>query len=330
MTAQLLDQNGNPITSGIEYVDWGMSSTNSIGTFINVNELNADFKPLNTGTGNIYVNIWYNGQNYIGSVPALVNNDSCNQPVGGNPNPDNIDHNSPGSAPQCTDQKPGSAPVITNAQVTGDGEVTIYWNKANDPITYYLISYGDAPGKEQFGVPNAGDKNTTQYTVKGLTNGVTYYFKVKAVNGCTPGEFSNELSAGSGNSIVTSGTGFSRDEIVDELPTREEETLPSTSPSATPEGEVLGADDFKPAVALSCQNPWWWWLVMLGSFVGLTSAAIIGAQDKENWRKIALPTSIIATVLIILFFCDKLLWIAILAGLGILSYVFKSILNQDK
>lgn len=113
-----------------------------------------------------------------------------------------------GGAPSCGDAKPGSAPALTGASADTNS-VTLTWSQAEGPVTYYLITYGISPGTQQFGNPNVGGAGTTGYTVSGLSGGVTYYFKVRAGNGCAPGDFSNELSATPGGGFVAGpATGF--------------------------------------------------------------------------------------------------------------------------
>jgi len=108
------------------------------------------------------------------------------------------------SSPVCTDIAPASAPVLTNA-VAGINSVTLFWNEANGPLTYYLIAFGTQPGVSLYGNPNIGGLGTTSYTVTNLSAGQLYYFKVRAGNGCMPGSFSNELSAVPlGTSLATS------------------------------------------------------------------------------------------------------------------------------
>lgn len=112
--------------------------------------------------------------------PSQPSNNPASQP--GNP-----------QAPVCGDNKPTSAPRIVSAVSNQPNQVVLVWSKANDPVSYYLIAYGTKPGKPEFGNPNIGDKNAIIYTVKGLSGGATYYFKVRAGNGCMSGEFSNEV-----------------------------------------------------------------------------------------------------------------------------------------
>jgi hypothetical protein len=137
------------------------------------------------------------------------------------------------SAPSCNDTKPGSAPTLTRA-VAGVNSVTLFWTAGSDPVSYYLVTYGTTAGAQTYGNPNVGGKGTTSYTVSGLSGGRTYFFKVRAGNGCTPGDFSNEVSAAPAGGFVTGqATGF----IPGVLGT-ETQVLPSPSPSP----QTLGAE----------------------------------------------------------------------------------------
>lgn len=97
-------------------------------------------------------------------------------------------------APTCNETKPGSAPTLLLAKADVNN-VTLNWTKALDPVTYYLVTYGTSSSFYKFGNPNIGGKDTTSYTVYNLSGGRRYYFRVRAGNGCAPGDFSNELSA---------------------------------------------------------------------------------------------------------------------------------------
>ena len=109
------------------------------------------------------------------------------------------------AAPICTANKPGSAPIITST-VSRDNSVTLTWSKAGNPVTKYLVAYGTKSGSIEYGNPNVGDENTTNYTIKGLSGGTKYYFKIKAINDCMPGDWSNEVSATAKGKLITTVT----------------------------------------------------------------------------------------------------------------------------
>ncbi len=121
------------------------------------------------------------------------NNDN-NGNNGNSNNGNNGGNNGGGGSPSCNDTKPSKAPFLKSAVVTAPNEVTLTWTKAGDPVTYYLVSYGLKSNKGLYGNPNIGGKDTTSYKVKGLSANQTYFFKVRAGNGCVPGDFSNEVS----------------------------------------------------------------------------------------------------------------------------------------
>jgi len=121
------------------------------------------------------------------------------------------------AAPACTATKPASAPTITSA-IGGENSVTLTWSKAGNPVTKYLVAYGTKSGSIEYGNPNVGNADTTSYTIKGLSGGTKYYFKVKAINDCTPGDWSNEVSSMASGKLITTitNTGAGTTEITTE------------------------------------------------------------------------------------------------------------------
>ena len=91
------------------------------------------------------------------------------------------------SAPVCNDTAPGGAPTLISAISNGANSVTLTWTPAPGPVTYYLLTYGTSPGAQTYGNPNIGGHDTTSYTVNGLSGNTTYYFQIRAGNGCTRG-----------------------------------------------------------------------------------------------------------------------------------------------
>jgi fibronectin type 3 domain-containing protein len=80
----------------------------------------------------------------------------------------------------------------------GDSKVTLSWNapaSGGAPINGYIIYQGTSPGGETGTPVNGSPVTDTSFTVTGLTNGTTYYFKVVAVNAAGLSPLSAEASA---------------------------------------------------------------------------------------------------------------------------------------
>lgn len=104
--------------------------------------------------------------------------------------------------PVCNDTVPQGAPFL-RVSSTGTNSVALSWSQGEGPMSYYLVAYGTSRGVPQYGNANIGGQGTTSYTVSGLSGGRTYYFKVRAGNGCAPGPYSNEVSATPGGAVLT-------------------------------------------------------------------------------------------------------------------------------
>lgn len=102
-------------------------------------------------------------------------------------------------APSCNSQAPSSAPKIISAVTTGKNEITLSWTKAGDPANNYVIAYGVQKGKPLYG---ASIGNVTTFSVKGLSGGFTYFFKVRGGNDCQPGAYSQELAVKVGGKFI--------------------------------------------------------------------------------------------------------------------------------
>ena len=132
----------------------------------------------------------------------------------------------PEASTSCTDATPGGTPQLNSAVTNGNNQIILTWTDAPDPVSNYLISYGLESGKYIYGNPNVGGQGTTTYTVGALSPGTTYYFVVEANNGCTSGDYSNEVSAtttGSSGTVLSANSDTSSDT-----------STPSVTPSVTP------------------------------------------------------------------------------------------------
>lgn len=160
--------------------------------------LGQGFISGNSGTSWTLRNSGNGDHRFITYIRALLSSSSGSTSGSGSPEFSAV------GPPTCHDTKPGSTPTLLSAEVAGENQVKLTWAKASGSVSYYLITYGTSAGLQQYGHPNVGDSNTTSFIIKGLSTGKAYYFKVRAGNGCTPGDFSNELSAKPTGQILTS------------------------------------------------------------------------------------------------------------------------------
>lgn len=93
-----------------------------------------------------------------------------------------------------------SVPGTFTASSDKSGEVTLKWNLSTN-IDRYDLLYGLNSGKiakdYQYGAAKIGDAASSSYTVKGLSSGKTYYFRLATYCGGDrrPASLSNEVSA---------------------------------------------------------------------------------------------------------------------------------------
>lgn len=189
---------------------------------------------------------------------------------------------------ECNDPPPGGPPILLSA-VPGTNTVTLTWSPAPDPVTYYLVAYGTSPGVYQYGNPNVGDHNTTSYTVYGLSGDQTYYFAVRAGNGCMPGPFSNELST-TPLGIFISGPALGFEEGI--LGAADEETPP---PTPTPSGETKGVTE-----ECITERPYLPWLLLI--LQAVTLLLIEFFSDKNQIKRKRILATLVTLIPIILFY----------------------------
>jgi fibronectin type 3 domain-containing protein len=88
-------------------------------------------------------------------------------------------------------------PPVQPVAIGGDARVSLSWqtpgSNGGSPITNYKIYRGTSPGGESWLATVGGD--VLSYTDTAVTNGVTFYYYVTAVNIVGEGGFSNEVSA---------------------------------------------------------------------------------------------------------------------------------------
>ncbi|OGK62092.1 hypothetical protein A2334_04500 [Candidatus Roizmanbacteria bacterium RIFOXYB2_FULL_38_10] len=129
----------------------------------------------------------------------------------------------------CYDSAPGSTPRLTSATSNGQTQITLTWTPAANPVTRYLLSYGLTSGQYIYGNPNVGEQGASSYTVGSLSPGKRYYFAIQAVNGCTSGSFSNEISATAGETFTYTPTLTQTPTIEITSPTKSQDNVTPTS-----------------------------------------------------------------------------------------------------
>jgi len=172
------------------------------------------------------------------------------------------------SAPVCNDTKPGIPTNFIASPGLGAGQVSLSWTPPDPPYTYFLIAYSDNPDGFKWGNPNVG--SGTSYVVSGLGSG-TYYFWVRAQNGCMPGDFVGPESPGA---IAGLGTGGPAIGFVEGVLGVEKEKVEGEMGGgiASAAGEVGGAK------APICP---FWWIVLLGQTLFLAGFHFLGI--KKPW-----------------------------------------------
>lgn len=163
------------------------------------------------------------------------------------------------STPTCNDTKPAGVPILLSA-TAGVNSVKLTWSEGTGPLSYYLVAFGTASGLQQYGNPNIGGPGTTAYTINSLSGNTRYYFKVRAGNGCMPGDYSNEISATpTGVFVAGPPAGFAENVLGAETALGENLT-PTPTPSIFPSPKVKGA---------STTNFNWWLIIILIALLGL-------------------------------------------------------------
>lgn len=117
------------------------------------------------------------------------------------------------SGPTCTDQPPGDKiPWLYSAIANNYQSVTLYFTESDLPVSKYILEFGTKSGQYEFGSQDLGvnQRHQMYYKVNHLRPNTVYYFRLRAQNGCSPGKWSNEISAKTtmslANNFIQSGS----------------------------------------------------------------------------------------------------------------------------
>lgn len=98
----------------------------------------------------------------------------------------------------CRNQKPSAAPDLFQINPQANA-VKLFFAPVPDHRDRYYVSYGTEPGAQQHGFEFENNENgVIAVDVAALAANTTYYFKVRAGNGCMPGDWGNELAVSTG------------------------------------------------------------------------------------------------------------------------------------
>lgn len=189
----------------------------------------------------------------------------------------------PATAPVCTDVKPETPTGFAASAGPGVGEVSLSWTPPDPPYTYFLIAYSDNSDSPKWGNPDVG--NVTSFTVSGLGGG-TYWFWLRAGNGCMPGDFVGPVSPGAIGGAPGAGPvapGFEEGVLGEETPDELGEA------EAIEPGEVAGIE----------KEPlcFWWWALALfeAGLVGIY-CWWVGENKKQLSWYVILATAVLAYI----------------------------------
>jgi len=102
------------------------------------------------------------------------------------------------SAPGCSAQKPVAVPDLFQIDAQTES-VTIYFSPVSGNRDRYYVSYSTSENAEEHGFEFQNDANgVIAVDIHALQTHTTYFFKVRAGNGCQPGDWSNILSVQTG------------------------------------------------------------------------------------------------------------------------------------
>lgn len=99
---------------------------------------------------------------------------------------------------QCSASKPSAAPDLFQINARTNS-LTLFFAPVPDNRDRYYVSYGTEPGVYKYGFEFENNENgVISVDVSALAANTAYYFKVRAGNGCMPGDWSNEMAARTG------------------------------------------------------------------------------------------------------------------------------------
>lgn len=148
----------------------------------------------------------------------------------------------------CGELAPGSAPQLYAASAQSTTSILLQFAPLTSGFTSYALEYGEEPTSFRYGASVLGDMQSRSFVIDHLKPGTTYYFRLRANNGCAPGPWSGTLSVRTrslGSALLSSLT--DNMSPITEVTTFEnepqeapepEDTVPSPAPEPLPGARI--------------------------------------------------------------------------------------------
>jgi hypothetical protein len=147
----------------------------------------------------------------------------------------------PAAPPTCNDTTPLTAPNLYSASRESNSSIRLQFTGLTENVTTYAVEYGTETDNYKFAADNIGGKDASSYTVGSLEPNTTYFFRLRAGNGCATGPWSSEISAStySGGPVDAITSLFDNDLGLEITDTEVAERQPQQDVYTVREGDTL-------------------------------------------------------------------------------------------
>lgn len=143
----------------------------------------------------------YGAGTYGGGVYNI--GDTSDQPSNNSGSSSSSSNSSSAVVSSCGYAKPDSTPDLFQID-SSNNSLTLFFTPSSGNRDRYYISYGVKEGEYNYGYEfENNESGVVSIAVRSLEKNTRYYFRVRAGNHCQPGDWSNELSAKTGQRIPT-------------------------------------------------------------------------------------------------------------------------------
>jgi hypothetical protein len=187
----------------------------------------------------------------------------------------------------CSNGIPAT-PVLASAIPIGTNEIKLTWTDVADPVSNYLLAYGLSSGNYIYGNPNIGNQGVTSYIVGSLSSSQKYYFAIKAVNGCMPSSYSNEIGVSTAGTVIVTSTPVATSAKPSTLTNSDDQKSPTDTPTDTSTPIPTNPPKNSPTSTRTSSSSLFSGLIsesMIGIIVIVILFVGIGIAGFWQWRK---------------------------------------------